>query len=300
MSDTESLQEFYQYKFNFLPNNLQQDIGHFNVFRLEDCVGPNGTPARYRRREFYKITFIRGENIYHYADKSLKVNGSALLFFNPHVPYTWENVADDPTGFFCIFSETFFTDRTRNSLNELPMYANGGKPAYLLTPEQDAHVSSLFGKMLEEINSDYIYKYDLLRNYVMELIHFALKTQPSENLYQHPDANSRICAVFTELLERQFPIEHPSQRFSLRSAKDFAEQLAVHVNHLNRAIRVTTGKTTTERIAERLVSEAKSLLKHTDWNISEIGYCLGFEEPSHFNNFFKKHTSIPPSAFRAV
>jgi AraC-like DNA-binding protein len=285
---------------NFLPDNLQQDIGHFHVFNLEDCVGPNGTPVKYRRREFYKITLIRGENIYHYADKSLKVNGSALLFFNPHVPYTWEGVADDPTGFFCIFSETFFTDRTRNGLNELPMYANGGKPAYVLTPEQDAHVSSLFQKMLDEINSDYIYKYDLLRNYVMELIHFALKTRPSENLYQHPDANSRICAVFTELLERQFPIEHPSQRFALRSAKDFAEQLAVHVNHLNRAIRVTTGKTTTERIAERLVSEAKSLLKHTDWNISEIGYCLGFEEPSHFNNFFKKHTSIPPSAFRTV
>jgi AraC-like DNA-binding protein len=154
--------------------------------------------------------------------------------------------------------------------------------------------------MLEEINSDYIYKYDLLRNYVMELTHFAIKTQPSENLYQHPDANSRICAVFTELLERQFPIESPSQRFMMRSAKDFAAQLSVHVNHLNRAIRVTTGKTTTERIAERLVSEAKSLLRHTDWNVSEIGYCLGFEEPSHFNNFFKKHTSITPSAYRVV
>ncbi|HEU4554116.1 MAG TPA: helix-turn-helix transcriptional regulator [Chitinophaga sp.] len=299
-SNTESLQEFYQHKFNFLPNNLQQDIGHFNVFRLEDCVGPHGTPVKYRRRDFYKITLIRGENIYHYADKSLRVNGSTLLFTNPQVPYTWENVSGDSTGFFCIFSETFFSDRTRNNLNELPMYAPGGKPAYLLTPEQDAHVSVLYQKMLEEINSDYIYKYDLLRNYVMELTHFAIKTQPSENLYQHPDANSRICAVFTELLERQFPIESPSQRFMMRSAKDFAAQLSVHVNHLNRAIRVTTGKTTTERISERLVSEAKSLLRHTDWNVSEIGYCLGFEEPSHFNNFFKKHTSITPSAYRVV
>jgi AraC-like DNA-binding protein len=270
------------------------------VFRLEDCVGPHGTPVKYRRREFYKITLIRGENIYHYADKSLRVNGTTLLFTNPQVPYTWENVSGDSTGFFCIFSETFFSDRARNNLNELPMYAPGGKPAYLLTPEQDAHVSALYQKMLEEINSDYIYKYDLLRNYVMELTHFAIKTQPSENLYQHPDANSRICAVFTELLERQFPIESPSQRFMMRSAKDFAAQLSVHVNHLNRAIRVTTGKTTTERIAERLVSEAKSLLRHTDWNVSEIGYCLGFEEPSHFNNFFKKHTSITPSAYRVV
>ncbi|MEO7490508.1 MAG: helix-turn-helix domain-containing protein, partial [Ferruginibacter sp.] len=41
------------------------------------------------------------------------------------------------------------------------------------------------------------------------------------------------------------------------------------------------------------------LLKHTDWNVSEIGYCLGFEEPAHFNHFFKKLTSTTPTAFRS-
>jgi AraC-like DNA-binding protein len=132
----------------------------------------------------------------------------------------------------------------------------------------------------------------------MEMIHYTLKLQPTETLYQHTDANARITAVFTELLERQFPIESPSQRFTLRSAGDFAKQLAVHVNHLNRAIRSTTGKTTTEHIFERLANEAKVLLKHTNWNISEISYCLGFEEPAHFNHFFKKQTSMTPSAFR--
>ncbi|RZK63908.1 MAG: AraC family transcriptional regulator, partial [Pedobacter sp.] len=115
-----------------------------------------------------------------------------------------------------------------------------------------------------------------------------------------PDANSRITSVFTELLERQFPIENPGQRFTMRSAKDFASQLSVHVNHLNRAIKETTGKTTTHYITERLLSEAMALLKHTDWNISEIGYCLGFEEPTHFNNFFKKLTNHTPSSYRIV
>ncbi len=152
--------------------------------------------------------------------------------------------------------------------------------------------------MKEEINSEYVYKYDLLRNYVTELIHFALKIQPAEALYQHPNAKARITAVFTELLERQFPIESPSQRFTLRSANDFAKQLAVHVNHLNRAIKETTGKTTSEHIFERLVAEAKALLKHTNWNISEISYCLGFEEPAHFNNFFKKQVALTPTAYR--
>ncbi|MVM30328.1 helix-turn-helix domain-containing protein [Spirosoma sp. HMF4905] len=300
MEKAETLEEFYKKKFNWLPENLQQDIGHFNVFRLEDCLGLGAPGVQYSRRDFYKISLIRGENVYHYADKSIQINGTTLMFFNPNVPYTWESLSDDKTGFFCIFTEAFFTEKIRGSLSELPMFMAGSKPAYILNSTQDEHISALFLKMIDEINSDYQYKYDLLRNYVMEVIHYALKSQPSETLYQHQDAKSRITAVFAELLERQFPIESPSQRFKLRSASDFAQQLSVHVNHLNRSIRETTGKTTTDYIAERVASEAKALLKHTDWNISEISYSLGFDEPAHFNYFFKKQTQLTPSAFRNV
>jgi AraC family transcriptional regulator, transcriptional activator of pobA len=300
MAEIETLEDFYQQKLNWLPDNIQQGLGHFNVFRHEDFCNTGRAPVQYNRKDFYKTSLYRGEGILHYAEKSILLSGPTLLFLNPRVPYTFENLKESQTGFFCIFTEIFFMERIKGSLTGLHMYAPGGKVAYKLDQAQDAEASTLFVKMLQEINSDYVHKYDLLRNYVTELIHFALKTQPSETLYQHPDANSRITAVFTELLERQFPIESPSQRFSLRAAKDFAQSLSVHVNHLNRAIRETTGRTTTDHIAGRLVNEAKSLLRHTNWNVSEIGYCLGFDEPSHFNNFFKKHTSLTPNAFRVV
>lgn len=298
MAKSESLEDFYKLKMNWLPDNLQQDIGHFNVFRMEDCLGPHTAPVVYTRREFYKISLMRGKHIYHYADKSLEVNGTTLMFFNPTVPYRFEQIEGDATGYFCIFKEAFFTERIRGGIRDLPMFVPGNKPAYSLNKTQDKYVSEVFEKMLGEIKSDYMYKYDLIRNYITEMIHYALKIQPTENLYQHPDANARITSIFTELLERQFPIENPNQRFTLRSPRDFAEQLSVHVNHLNRAIRTTTGKTTTDHIFERLASEAMALLKHTNWNISEISYCLGFEEPSHFTNFFRKQTTLAPSAFR--
>lgn len=301
MAKTETIEDFYKKKFNYLPDNLQQDLGHFNVFRTEDCYKDGELiPVTYTRRDFYKISLARGKNVFHYADKSLEVDGTALIFFNPQVPYTVESLSSNKTGFFCIFKEAFFTESLRNNITNLPMFKIGGKPAYILNEEQDKLISDIFTRMIDEINSDYIYKYDLIRNYVTEMIHGAMKIEPSEKLYQHPDANSRITSIFTELLERQFPIESPSQRFSLRSAKDFAEKLYVHVNHLNRAIKMTTGKTTTDLISQRLASEAQALLKHTDWNISEISYCLGFEEPAHFNNFFKKQIQMAPSAYRSV
>lgn len=300
MSKTETLSEFYQNKFNYLPENLQQDLGHFNVFRLEDYCKPDTQPIRYSRRDFYKVSLSNGHNIYHYAEKSMEINQPALVFFNPNVPYTVESKMDMSSvkGYFCIFREGFFSDNIRSNINSLPMFQRCGKPAYALTDQQYEQIAAIYEKMLLEINSDYQFKYDLIRSYLTEMIHAAMKIAPSEALYQHPDANSRITSVFTELLERQFPIESVSQRFSMRSAKDFAERLFVHVNHLNRAIKTTTGKTTTDLISERLLNEAKALLKHTNWNISEISYCLGFEEPAHFNNFFRKQVHIAPSLFR--
>ncbi|SEI96342.1 hypothetical protein SAMN05216327_1052 [Dyadobacter sp. SG02] len=47
MEKPESLEEFYQYKFNWLPENLQHDIGHFNVFPMGENFMANPVPARY-------------------------------------------------------------------------------------------------------------------------------------------------------------------------------------------------------------------------------------------------------------
>jgi AraC-like DNA-binding protein len=300
MSKPVSLEEFYQQKIHWLPENLKQDIGHFNVFRLDDFVGPNACHLPYSRKDFYKITLVSGRSNYHFADKTVEIRGHALLFANPLVPYDWEPLDDQQSGFFCIFTEAFLQRHLSASAPELPMFKPGGQPLYALTAEQKDNLAQLFGKMSAELDSDYAFKYDLLRNYVFELIHSALKLQPATTLYHDSSAATRIASLFTELLERQFPIETPGQQVKLRNANAFAGQLAVHVNHLNRALKEVTGKTTTQLIASRLVQEAHALLKHTGWNVSEISYCLGFEEPAHFSNFFKKHTGAIPSAVRAV
>ena len=118
--------------------------------------------------------------------------------------------------------------------------------------------------------------------------------QPSINAAQ------RISTLFLELLERQFPIDETHQTLSLRSASDFADQLNVHVNHLNRAVKESTQKTTTQLIAERIIQESKILLKHSSWSVSEIAHALSFSEVTHFDNFFKKHVNMSPLQFRNV
>ncbi|GAC1377634.1 MAG: hypothetical protein NVSMB30_24950 [Hymenobacter sp.] len=140
----------------------------------------------------------------------------------------------------------------------------------------------------------------MIRTYIQLVTHEALRMQPSDTFFTHKNAASRIASLFLELLERLFPIESPQQALPLKSAQDFADRLSIHVNHLNRAVKEVTGKPTTAHIADRVISEAKALLHHTDWDVAEIASSLGFEYSSYFNNFFKKHTGTTLSFRKAV
>jgi AraC family transcriptional regulator, transcriptional activator of pobA len=111
------------------------------------------------------------------------------------------------------------------------VFQPGGTHLFELTDVQVDNVNTLYQRMFEEINSDYIHKYDVLRTLVFELIHFAMKMQPSAKFDKQPiHASQRISTLFLELLERQFPIDDNHQTVNLRSPSDFARQLKVHVN----------------------------------------------------------------------
>jgi AraC family transcriptional regulator, transcriptional activator of pobA len=275
--------------------NNELKLKGFNVFQIES----DGAATRiYSRKDFYKICLTTGKSIIHYADKSFDAEGTVLFFGNPHIPYSWETISTSYVGYTCLFSEEFLKSDRSESLQHSPLFKIGGTPILKITEQQRKFLIVLFEKMIQEQKTDYTYKDDLIRNYINLIIHEALKLQPSENFDQHRNASSRITSVFLELLERQFPIEDTEKPLQLKTAQDYAKNLNVHPNYLNRAVKEVTGKPTTVHISERIISEAKALLQHTDWNISDIAYALGFEYPTYFNNFFKKITGTNPKSLR--
>jgi AraC-like DNA-binding protein len=297
MDKIETIEEFYKRKFDWMPDNIRNEIGHFNVFRLEPLVGEKAQAVPYKRRDFYKIMLVRGNSKVHFADKVVEVQQQALSFSNPQIPYKWEHLDRIRDGFFCIFNQHFF--HQFGNLNQYAVFQPNGTHIFELADDQVVTVQRIYERIYEEINTDYIHKYDVLRTLVFELIHLALKMQPTAKAArQSINASQRIATLFLELLERQFPIDDSHPAVQLRSASDFAGQLNVHVNHLNRAVKETTQKTTSQIIAQRILQEAKVLLKHSAWSVAEIAYALGFTEVTHFNNFFKKHVQQSPLKFR--
>lgn len=297
MEKAETLQEFYRRKFAEVPGTFTTEIGHFNLFRLEPYVEGKPTSIPYRRRDFYKIMLVKGESEVHYADRTVAVQKQALSFSNPQIPYKWEHLDKIRQGVYCIFNQQLF--HQYGQLTQYEVFQPNGKHIFELTDAQFVTVADIFNRIEEEFNSDYKYKYDVVRNLVSELLHFALRLEPPvEQERQAANGSQRISALFVELLERQFPIDDQHPSIQLRTASDFADQLNIHVNHLNRSVKEVLSKTTTEVIAERLMQEAKILLHHSQWGVAEIAYALGFTEATHFNNFFKKHAAVSPTAFR--
>lgn len=276
--------------------NTELKLKGFNAFQ----IGEDGNATRiYSRKDFYKICLTTGKSNIHYSDRSFEQEGTILFFGNPHIPYSWETISTTYAGYTCLFSEEFLKLSERSeSLLQSPFFKIGGTPVLKISEEQRLFLNTLFQKMIEEQKSDYAFKDELIRNYISLIIHEALKLQPSEQYHQEKKASARITSVFLELLERQFPIETYDSPLQLRTAQDYATYLNVHTNYLNRAVKEITNKSTTTHITERILAESKALLQHTDWNVSEIAYALGFEYPTYFNNFFKKHIGTNPKSLR--
>jgi AraC family transcriptional activator of pobA len=302
MISNTSLDDFYKRNAAVVPHDLAREIGHFNIFESEKLFNKkDGTRVMpYSRRAYYKISWLRGKSKAEYADKVIDIQGNALLFATPKIPYHWLPEDSDQTGMFCIFTPDFFLPgKTGVVLDELPIFLPGHTPIFQLSDEQLEEVEYIFRKAYKEMDTEYKYKYDLLRNLVLELIHYGQKLQPISAVSNTQNAAERISSLFIELLERQFPLTSLQHRLLLRTAKDYADRLAVHVNHLNKVLKEITGYTTTHLIGTRVTQEAKILLRQTDWNVAEISYTLGFDDLAQFSNFFKKQTSFTPTAFRA-
>lgn len=120
-----SLEEFYNVTTALLPEGISREIGHFNVFKVEEMIAHYKAKQSmpYNRREYYKISLINGRNKTEYADKVIDVEKNALLFGTPKVPYNWTPQDDRQGGYFCIFtSEFLIKNKSGAVLDDLPIF----------------------------------------------------------------------------------------------------------------------------------------------------------------------------------
>lgn len=105
------------------------------------------------------------------------------------------------------------------------------------------------------------------------------------------DRHERYFERFMQILSRNYIQE--------RSVGFYAEQMNLTPKYLTTVIRKASGRTATDWINSFVILEAKNLLKYSALSIQEIAYRLNFPNQSFFGKYFKNHTGLTPSAYRA-
>jgi len=274
-----------------------------DAFNIVDLSTANTIlfPFEYSRKIFYTATLLQGNYNLEFEDRNIEISGNSLLFTTTKIPFGIHVMDDGYKGFSCIFKEEFITKANSGyRLLEFPIYKPGRQNIYSLTDAQTKNIITIYTKIDNESKADSDFKVNLLRNYLLEIIFNAQKLEAANLFVKTNNTAEVIACSFIRLLESQFPIESPQDIIKLKTSKDFADGLALHPNYLNRQVKLSKGRTVSDIIAARLVQEAKILLKLTNWQIAEISSALGFEEPSHFNLFFKKHANTSPTGYRKL
>ncbi|ADY30134.1 MULTISPECIES: helix-turn-helix domain-containing protein [Cellulophaga] len=257
-------------------------------------------PKLHNNKKYYKICLIHPKSILHYPSKSITINNTVLVFTNPLLVYNWEPISREQVGYSCLFNPSFLAENTNELEKQCPLFKLGANNIFHLNKEQETHITSLYKKIKEELDSDYKNKDAVVSNYISLIIHEALKIEPNAANKTPKCAASRITSLFFEQLNRQFPIKDPNKSITLKTPKDYSDFLSVHINHLNDSVKTITGKSTSTHIKEKITAEAENMLHNTDLNITEIAYCLGFKYPNNFSKFFKSNTGKSPLEHRSV
>jgi AraC family transcriptional regulator, transcriptional activator of pobA len=276
-------------------DHFQLGKPHFNDFYIHDLSKENYKlklplpPHRKTVNDFILITsgtMTKSAGIDNY-----QVRENSIFLLPMGQITTTTNISDKLQGYYCHFSNNFISESTSqiDIFNQFPFleWLNNLVLNFL---SDDCDILT---NLLKRIETLYTQKpnYELIRSYLFAFL-TELKILQKTDTNRRVNATERIAFEFKHILSKYIKTNH--------EVDFYAKILDVSPNHLNRCVKEYFKKSTTQLMAEMLILEAKVLLHQPSISISEIGFAIGFEDPSYFGRFFKKQTGQTPTEFRKI
>lgn len=247
-----------------------------------------------QRTHFYLIIFFTHGTGTHYIDFTPYTYDSGTILFIAQGQIQKFVVNAEADGFLILFTSNFLYHNAteQNILRSLQVFDYAlHSPKIALQPSQRADVL----KLCNDIEREYSHFSDPLTAEMLRtllrllLLHVERIRRTSEHSVVFASFYQDF-VTFRDLVERDFTRS--------RTVQYFAQQLAVSPKQLNKITRQVVNKTAKAFIDERVVLEARRLLAQNRLSVKQIAYHLGFDEPTNFVKFFKKHAACNPSDFR--
>jgi AraC family transcriptional activator of pobA len=238
------------------------------------------------------MVIVSGPAEVHFDGENSQVSGPCLVAMPAGVVHGFH--LDPKTEGKVISVATSFLEANASPLDREmlgPVLSLGGVVPYQKSPGHFRTVKQLTDQLHSEFRYPQVGRaliFDaLLRTLLMLLSRqISLKQPGSHKVSYHRSAFNR----FRVLVE-----DHFKERWGIN---EYAEQMCLTENRLNRICKRFTGKTAFEILQDRILLEAQRYLVYTAAPLAEIAFVLGLNDAAYFCRFFKKRTGLTPSAYR--
>lgn len=246
------------------------------------------------RAGFYHIIWFQEGNPIHLVDfNPMKIKPNTLLFLNKDTVQRFDKKIKFQ-GKAILFTDSFFckTESDTNFLRTTILYNDLFSVSQIQIDQQTQLFTAILQQMQEELQKKKDYaQADILKNLLHNFLLQSERIKREQNFVElKKDADFNYVMLFKYLLEEHYK--------SQKQVSYYAKEMFISEKRLNHATSKIFGKKSKEFISDRVMLEAKRILAHTSKSVKEICYFLGFEEPTNFIKYFKKHSSVTPTEFR--
>ena len=269
------------------------DIPEFFVFRFDELSNDSALKMPPYQKDFYQVTLILNpENAAaDIDDQSNQQLENTLYFLSPDHIFSWERTAKT-SGFVVYFKAEFLDFFRGNFKTEFSLFELSSENFIKLIKEEVQGIVIDFEKLYNEYYTPNSYRDQILQSSLLSLLFKCKSIETNRGIQLKKRSRKEdLTFRFQNLVSNSF-IKH-------KKVIDYAELLNTSSNSLNLAVKSVLGRTAKDVISERIIQEAKRLLKYSSDDISELSYTLGFDEPTHFIRFFRKMTSTTPKEYRS-
>ena len=294
------IQELYQ--FLKLPTDRINQQSEFDIHNLGGVhtVLPFESPVF--RANYFSFVFVKNATgWYTTGEQRFDSRPGTIYFTNPghYKSFAWHQLQD---VYLVTMSEAFLKENVHADIfEEFSFLLAETVPPKVLNPVAFAEFDQLFEQILREYTAHSPYRNRIIGALLVVLL-LKIKAyfwQDYNPIYEG-NRSSQIVREFKRYLEQHFREVNQSETTTPKTLRlqECAEAQHLHPTYLSSVIKTKTGKSIGTWIIEKTIGEAKAMLQNTSLSIKEVAYRLGFGEPTHFSNYFKKYTGVSPVLYR--
>ncbi len=280
-----NIQEFEPYipLSNFYSNDIKQHLernrNHFH--------------KPHKHNFFLCVLFSKGTGVHEIDFNCYNISPGTVFFLRPGQTHFWK-FESAPEGYIFFHTQDFYELHfSRSKLEQFPFYYSyDNEPLLQLTSIGVNFLEARFKELNDEYKTDKPYKSQKMAS-LINLVYIDLARQyiTKENTKEiTSNTYSETLRLLEKNIEKNFKTE--------KSAQFYANELNITSKHLNRIVKTTLGKTTTDLITDRVILESKRLIVHSGNSLSAISEILGYQDYAYFSRLFKIKTNTTPLEFK--